>query len=82
MAYYNGEANIVVVYDLIDMLYKPELEMGKIIIEVKAITYVKYNKWVVELNGIIDATCPDVKNDIVIWKVIAVIKALPSRDSK
>ena len=56
MAYYNDEVDIVVVYDLIDMLYKLELEMGKITIEVKAIIDAKWTKYLEEINGIRDAT--------------------------
>ena len=38
------------------MLYRLESEMGKITIEVKAITNAKWNKCLKGLNGIRDAT--------------------------
>ena len=81
MAYYNGEADIVVVYDLIDMLYKLESERGKITIEVKAIKNVKWKKFLEEWNVIRGATWPNVDTDISIWEVIVEINALPLMDS-
>lgn len=65
---------------MIDLLYKIELEMGKVIAEVKAITDAKWNKCLDELNTIRDVTWPDIDTYISIWEVIAGIKALPSGD--
>ena len=40
----------VVVYDLIDMIYKLEAEISKITIEVKSITDAKWNKYLLSYH--------------------------------
>ena len=41
LAYCNDEASVVVLYDLIDMLYKLEAEISKVTVEVKDLTDAK-----------------------------------------
>ena len=41
LSYCNNEASATIIYYMVDMLYKIEVEMSKVIFEVKAITYVK-----------------------------------------
>lgn len=53
------------------MLYKLEVEMGKTLVEVKAIIDSKWKKCLKELNGVRDATQVDVDTNIAIWEVIA-----------
>ena len=62
--YYNEEVDIVVVFNLIDMLYKLESKMGKMIRKIKYIIDAKWRKCLEELNGIMDASCPNVDIDI------------------
>lgn len=81
LAQCNDEASVVVVYDLIDMLYKLEAEMEKITAEVKAIIDAKSRKHLEELNGFRDATWPNVDINIAIQEVIADMKSLTSDES-
>ena len=81
IAYCNNEADVMIVYNMLDVLYKLESKMGKVTIEVKAITDAKWNKYLKELNMIRYATWPYVETDISILKVISCIKALLSTDN-
>lgn len=63
------------------MLYKLELDMGKITVEVKAIIDAKQNKCLKELTSVREAKWPDVDTDITIWEVIVGIEPLPLGES-
>ena len=81
-AYTNNEIGVSIVYDVIDMLCKIELNMNKSVGYSKAVTDAKWNKCIEELTTIKDATWPNVDIDIAIWEVIADIKAFPADDSE
>ena len=81
LAYYNVVIDLIVAYDLIDMLYTLEEKMSKITVEVKVIIDAKWKKYLKELNVVRDATQHDVGIDMAIWEVIEDIKALPSEES-
>ena len=52
--------------------------MSRVLGEVKYILDYKWNKCIDELNAVRDATCLQIDIDMVIWELIADIKALPS----
>ena len=82
MAYTNNETNVSTIYDIIDMLFRIEINMKKSVGDSKAITDAKWNKCLEELNTMKDATWPDIDTDIAIWEVIADIKAFPIDESE
>ena len=82
IAYTNNETDVSTVYDIIDMLFRIEINMNKSVGDSKAITDAKWNKCLEELNTIKDATWPDIDIDISIWEVIADIKAFPADESE
>ena len=82
IAYTNNETDVSTVYDIIDMLFRIEINMNKSVGDSKAITDAKWNKCVEELNMIKEATWLDIDIDIAIWEVIASIKAFPVDESE
>ena len=66
MAYINNEADVSTIYDIIDMLFKIEINMNKFVGDSKAITDAKCNKCLEELNTIKEATWLDIDIDIAI----------------
>ena len=82
VAYKNNETDVLIVYDIIDMLFRIELNMNNSIGDSKAITDAKWNKCLEELNTIKDATWPNVDTNIAILEVIADIKAFPTDESE
>ena len=82
MAYTHNEMDVSIVYDIIDMLFRIELNMKKSVGYSKAIIDAKWKKCIEELNTIKDDTWLDVDNDIPIWEVILDIKAFPIDDSE
>ena len=66
LSYCNNEASATIIYYMVDMLYKIEVEMSKVIAEVKAITYVKQTKCLDELEAVRNATWLDVDTYITV----------------
>ena len=81
LAYTNNEIDVSTIYNIIDMLFRIELNMNKLVGDSRAITDAKWNKCIKELTAIKDATWLNIENDITIWEVISDIKAFPSEDS-
>lgn len=81
LSFCHDEVAITWVYEIIDHLYKVELDMNKFILEGKEVTDAKWTNCIDELKGIRDATWPDIDIDIEILEVEVDIKALPSGDS-
>ena len=75
IAYTINKTDVSTVYDIIDMLFRIELNMNKSVGDSKRITNAKWNKCLEELNTIKDATWPNVDTDISIWEVIVDIKS-------
>ena len=66
MAYTNNETEISTIYDIMDMLFRIEINMNELVGDSKEITDAKWNKCLEELNTIKEATWPDVDIDIAI----------------
>lgn len=66
IAFSKGESSAQVVYDMIDMTYKIEVVMKKIIREGKAIIDAKWTKNISELEVVRNTTWPIVDTDIAI----------------
>lgn len=81
LTFCNEETSIANVYEIIDNLYKIELDMSKFISESKAVKDAKWTKSIHELNVIRDATWLDIDTYLEIWEVVTSIKALPSGNS-
>ena len=81
IAYYNGETDIVTIFDIIDIIYTIEVDINKTVAKVRAIKYEKWKKCFNELNIVKEATWLDEDSNIIIWEVIDGINALPFRDS-
>ena len=64
LAYTNNETNVSTIYDIIDMLFRIELNMNMSVGDRKAITDAKWNKCLEEINTIKDATWPNVDIEI------------------
>ena len=82
IAYTNNETDVSTVYDIIDMLFRIEINMNKSVGDSKVITDAKWNKCLEELNTIKEATWPYIDTDITIWEAIADIKAFPADESE
>ena len=66
LSFFNNKESITTVYDMIDILYKLEVEMSKIYLEFKAMTDAKWIKYLEELDTIRDIMWPDIDIDITI----------------
>ena len=66
LAYTNNKTGVSTVYEIIDMLFRIELNVNKSIGDSRAITDAKWNKCIKKLTIIKNATWPNIENDIAI----------------
>ena len=66
--------------NLIDSLFKVEIDLKKFLVESKAITYVRWIKETRDLDQVKTIEWPT-KREIYVWEVVGDIKALPARCS-
>ena len=59
IAYTNNETDVSTVYDIIDMLFRIEININKSVRDSKAIIDAKWNKCLEELNTVKEATWPE-----------------------
>ena len=69
-----------VINDLTNTLFKFENELNRFIIEGKVIIDARWQKFVSELTTVKECECPT-KREVIVWEVVAEIKALPSESS-
>ena len=82
MAYTNNETDVSTIFDIVDMLFRIELNMNSSVGDSKEINDAKWNKCLEELKMIKDATWPNVDMDIAIWEVIVDVKAFLANESE
>lgn len=78
VSFCNNSVEVSAVYELIDELYKVEIDLNKFFTECRAITDAKWKKCIDEFQGVKATTWPDIDRDIEIWEAVAGVEALPT----